>query len=158
MPWSPIPKFPLITKELKATNPSGTVRIEALRKAVMRHTGIIKDETIKKTVQAMESLGWLIRNEDGSSWQIPDKEETELSAADMSEKIESLQQTIDDLNGKIEIKDERINRLIAELSHTRKLYVKASDELEKLKGGEKPEQDDDAVVDEVKEELLVDGK
>lgn len=65
MPWSPVPKFPDIINTLKELGYKKEVTIEPLRKAVMMHTGAIKDETIKQTIRAMETLDYLTQKTQG---------------------------------------------------------------------------------------------
>lgn len=83
MPWSPIPKFPDIIDTLKSMGYEKEVTIKPLRKAVMMHTGIIRDESIKNTIEAMETLDFITRKTHGqnSVWIIGKierkKEETE---------------------------------------------------------------------------------
>ena len=66
MPWSPVPKFPEIVLDLKKHGYSKEVTFELLRVSIMRVTGLIKSNTIKQAITAMEDLGYLKRN--GTIW------------------------------------------------------------------------------------------
>ena len=66
MPYSPIPKFPVIIDSLKRTNHKQRVDFNTLRLAVMRETLTIKPKTISSYIQAMEDLGYL--KKDGEVW------------------------------------------------------------------------------------------
>lgn len=70
MPWSPIPKFPDIATDLKRHGK--TTRLEPLRAAIMKHTGLIREESLKRSIKAMEDLGYLkkIDDEAGLLWRI----------------------------------------------------------------------------------------
>lgn len=59
MPWSPIPKFPLIIENLKQKGFKKQCTLDSLKKEVMRETGSIKDQTIKNTILAMEKLDYI---------------------------------------------------------------------------------------------------
>lgn len=61
MPWSPVPKFPGIVAELKRAGFTYEVGFEILKTYIMRETGVIRSETIKRIVQAMEQLGYIQR-------------------------------------------------------------------------------------------------
>lgn len=71
MPWSPIPKFPEIIRNLKST---GKIRVspEELTTEIMRATNLFQERSIKPTIQAMERLGFIIQ--DGICWNLyPEK-------------------------------------------------------------------------------------
>ena len=68
MPWSPIPKFPEIIRDLKTNEFAEQVSLEPLKNSIMRITGIIRPDALKRVIQAMESLGYLKRHELGDVW------------------------------------------------------------------------------------------
>lgn len=59
MPWSPVPKFPEIIKDLIRSGYTIRVSFVPLHASVMKLTGIVKTETIKNTIKAMETLKYL---------------------------------------------------------------------------------------------------
>jgi hypothetical protein len=59
MPWSPIPKFPEIISKLKLAGFGKQVNFEVLRVFVMREVGLIRDESIRNTIKAMQDLGYI---------------------------------------------------------------------------------------------------
>lgn len=58
MPWSPVPKFPGIVENLKATGRKA-VGIETLENEIIKETGATKSPTIKRYIQLMERLGYI---------------------------------------------------------------------------------------------------
>ncbi len=82
MPWSPIPKFPEIQRELRKNYGDKALGFETINIVIMKHTGIMRAETIKRTIQAMEDLGYLKQNNEGR-WLIPKK--VDIQDADRNE-------------------------------------------------------------------------
>jgi len=72
MPWSPVPKFPDIIADLKRHGYEKQTTLKPLRAAIMRQTGAIKAETISRTIEAMETLEFLIPDANGKTWTIND--------------------------------------------------------------------------------------
>lgn len=70
MPWSPIPKFPAIINDLKRQGRTKQTELEPLKKAIMRQTGIVGSDTIKRTIEAMETLDFLAPSKNGATWDI----------------------------------------------------------------------------------------
>ncbi len=56
---SPIPKFPIIIKNLKLRNFKEAVGYQQLRVEIMRETGSMVDKTIRTIIQAMSDLGYI---------------------------------------------------------------------------------------------------
>jgi hypothetical protein len=67
MPWSPIPKFPEICKELRLDD-KYIVNLKTLTKVIMQQTHIIKEKTIGETIKAMVTLDYL-KERDGV-WEV----------------------------------------------------------------------------------------
>lgn len=70
MPWSPIPKFPEIIRNIKGMGYRKETSFEVIRVCVMRVTNLIKDTTIKQTIKAMEDLGYIKMRSNGLVWEI----------------------------------------------------------------------------------------
>ena len=70
MPWSPIPKFPEIIRELKRRGKTHETDYETLRISVMSVTGLIRDKSIKNAIRAMQDLGYLRMKPNGVAWEI----------------------------------------------------------------------------------------
>jgi hypothetical protein len=70
MPWSPIPKFPDIVRDLAGQGYTIETALEPLRTAVMRQTGLIRDQSVRQAIRAMEQLGYLKMSENGITWKI----------------------------------------------------------------------------------------
>ena len=66
-PWSPIPKFPEVMKNLKK-NFTKQAKTETIETEIIRTIGITKDSTIKNTIQIMERLGYLKQHPSGAFW------------------------------------------------------------------------------------------
>jgi hypothetical protein len=65
MPWSPVPRFPDIVKDLKWRGfADRDFPVDVLEVSIMKITGAIKPATIKQTVVAMERLGYITRKGD----------------------------------------------------------------------------------------------
>jgi len=94
MPWSPVPKFPEIIQDLKRNGYTKEVTFEILRVSIMRITGIIKSNTIKQTIKAMEALGYLKMN--GTVWLVCKNKPYDFLETEEEKKEE---EKIDDLIG-----------------------------------------------------------
>lgn len=70
MPWSPVPKFPDIIQDLRSSGYKKEATIKILTRSVMRITGLIRTESIKRTIQAMEELGYIRVKEAGGVFEI----------------------------------------------------------------------------------------
>ena len=66
MPWSPIPKFPSIVKNVKAQGYNGEYGLTTLERAIMEETGVIRPETIKRIADVLVKLGWIKTNGNGT--------------------------------------------------------------------------------------------
>lgn len=66
MPWSPIPKFPAITKNIKTKGFTGDYNFDTLEQAIIEETGVIRAETIKRIADVMVKLGWISVNGNGT--------------------------------------------------------------------------------------------
>lgn len=97
MPWSPIPKFPEILKDAYSRNLTKEVTFEELKPSIMRLTGLIKETTIRQTIKAMVTLGYLkqsgsvfimCRTENGEP--IPDKFGAVESPNEDEKKLDSM--------------------------------------------------------------------
>jgi hypothetical protein len=65
MPWSPVPKFPEIIKDIKWRGYADRqFPVDVLEVSIMKITGIIKPATLKQTIIAMERLGYVTRRGD----------------------------------------------------------------------------------------------
>lgn len=73
MPWSPIPKFPDIIRDLARQGYKKQTNFEPLKTAIMRQTQVITPKTIKRVIMAMEQLGFLRADENGMTWTIKKK-------------------------------------------------------------------------------------
>lgn len=58
MPYTPVPKFPTICRELRLLDKS-FYEFDTIKKYVMKHTQSIKPNTIKCIVEAMVTLEYL---------------------------------------------------------------------------------------------------
>jgi hypothetical protein len=70
MPWSVIPKFPEILKDLEVSGFKKEVGFETLKTSIMRVTGVMGDRTIANTISAMQRLGYIRMSTNGSRWEI----------------------------------------------------------------------------------------
>ena len=68
MPWSPIPKMPFIVNDLRKSGYREQVSLEYLKRSIMRETGLIRAEAIKRVIQAMEDLGYLKQDTSSAFW------------------------------------------------------------------------------------------
>ena len=59
MPWSPIPKFPTIVKQLKDRGNIEETDVKTLRTEIKRITGVMRPETIANIIETMEELGFI---------------------------------------------------------------------------------------------------
>ena len=59
MPWSPVPKFPDVIKEINRMGYDKQCQINTLRKAVVYITGIVRDSTIRNIIEKMELLDYI---------------------------------------------------------------------------------------------------
>lgn len=87
MPYSPIPKFPEIIRDLK-NRKYKEVRFEDLKFSVMKITGAVKPITIKQTIQAMEDLKYIRPVVGGFTWELMTTEpgKFEIDAKENTEK------------------------------------------------------------------------
>ena len=86
MPWSPIKYFPKIIQNLKNMGYTRQCTMHMLYTEVMRETGIMKDMTLKQTVEAMERLGYIRLLGSGIVEICPDREIKEATAEVEAEK------------------------------------------------------------------------
>lgn len=70
MPWSPIPKFPEVLKDLKASGYTKECSFECLKTSVMRVLGLMGEKTIARTIKAMQRLGYVRMKSNGVTWEI----------------------------------------------------------------------------------------
>jgi hypothetical protein len=66
MPWSPVPKFPDIVKNIKANGFNGDYNFSTLEKAIIDATGVIRADTIKRIADVMVKLGFIGVNGNGT--------------------------------------------------------------------------------------------
>lgn len=59
MPWSPVPKFPVIIGNLQADGYTHQVGIQNLRAEIIRVLGLTTDRTIGNTIKIMAELGYI---------------------------------------------------------------------------------------------------
>ena len=69
MPWSPIPKFPEIFNNLKKRGIIKEATHAILTKEIMKVVGVIKESTISRIIEVMETLDYIKKNQYGT-WDI----------------------------------------------------------------------------------------
>lgn len=94
MPWSPVPKFPKIVNHLEMMGFKKEVTLEPLRKAIMTHTGVIRDDTLKTIIEAMETLEFITKKPttDRQVWIIgkPKKKTIEEDKEEIDKRIDEM--------------------------------------------------------------------
>jgi hypothetical protein len=60
MPWSPVPKFPMIIEDLKAKGyENKDIPIMELENSIMKTTGLVRERSISNVIRVMERLGYI---------------------------------------------------------------------------------------------------
>lgn len=57
MPWSPVPKFPAVMKNIARKGYTIEISVKELELAVIEEIGIVREQTIRRTIETMEKMG-----------------------------------------------------------------------------------------------------
>jgi len=75
MPWSPVRYFPEIVRNLRRKGFTKEVSTDILAAEIMRVTGLIRPQTLKRVVYAMETLGYIKMVSESGIWKLKEVQE-----------------------------------------------------------------------------------
>jgi len=95
MPWSPVPKFPDIIHKIRMKGYTTEVNFETLKITVIEILGLTSEKTIARTIEIMQTLGYVKLQPNGVIWSLcqgkPNefyrKDNPEREADDLLDKI-----------------------------------------------------------------------